>query len=299
MRLKILVVEDDAMQADVAARIIEASGYYVEIAHTGRDAVRRICSGLFDVAVIDYRIPDIDGLSVVKVITAVTVPETRPVLIALTAAPDELLQQPGGAAEFSAVCGKPISAESLVSTIKDCLGARAGRSPVTAVSSYSSLPWASGQVVDGPAGRERRQERILIADDDDHLRDLTRQIFEANGYHVEVATSGLEAIRLIGANNYDAAVIDYQMPELDGLAAAKIIYDQTSRKDRPRLIALTSTPESLVARDSQWRMVFDEIVPKSLGFAAVLSTVRECLDYKILRADEPIAVMDLEAIARL
>ena len=297
MRLKILVVEDDAMQADIAARMIEAEGYYVEIARTGRDAVRRICSGLFDVAVIDYRIPDIDGLSVVKVITAVTVPETRPVLIALTASPGELLERSGGAADFSAVCSKPISAQTLVSAIKDCVNARASRAPVPGAQASLRVAPTSGKVTSEPdvSGRER----ILIADDDEHLRQLLQQIFEAHGYQVDVATDGLEAVRLIGANCYDAAVIDYQMPELDGLAAAKVIYDQTSRKDRPRLIALTSTPEILMARDAQWRLVFDEIVPKNLGFAAILATVRKCLDYKMLRTDEPIAIIDLEAIARL
>ena len=300
VRLKILVLEDDAIQADIIAHMIEAEGCYAEIARTGRGAVRRICGGIFDAALIDYQVPDIDGLSVVKAIKAMTPAETRPVLIALTALADELLERSAIGADFSAVCRKPVSAQSLMMTIEQCVAtARATRNgPASIGAAGPGVDRAPAPVKWDNLSNGHERDRILLADDDEQLRGLMQQVFEGYGYEVDVARNGLEAVELISLKPYHVALIDYHMPELDGLAAAKIIYDRSSRQERPRLIALTSAPDSLVAHDAQWQLVFDDIVPKGLGLAVILSTVQKCRDYKMLRAEAPVEVLDLRTIAR-
>jgi CheY-like chemotaxis protein len=284
MRLKVLVLEDDAMQADIIARMLEANDCFVEIVRTGREAVRRLCGGTFDVGLIDYRIPDIDGLSVGKAIAALCESHTRPVLIAMTASYDALLERSGAGAEFSAVCCKPIRSEWLMATIETCLqSVRPGLEETVAIA-------------DGAASGIQR-DRILVADDDANIRLILKQAFEAHGYDVDVVATGVEAIHLIGLHAYKIALIDYQMPELDGLAAAKIIYDHTERRDRPRLIGLTSAPESLVAHDSNWQLVFDDILSKNLGLGIILSTVNTFRDYRTLRTDHPIEFVDVQSMA--
>jgi CheY-like chemotaxis protein len=286
MRLKVLILEDDAMQAEIIARMLEANGCYVELVTSGRDAVRRLCDGNFDVGLIDYRVPDIDGLTVGKAIAALCPPQTRPVLIAMTAAYDALLDRSGAGAEFSAVCCKPIRSEWLMATIETCLAAQ------TSDAGPTSGPMSEPALTESSSSSLARC-RILVADDDMNIRLLLRQAFEAQGYDVDVAATGLEAIQLIGRHAYQVAVIDYQMPELDGLAAAKIIYDQTARADRPRLIGLTSAPESLIAHDSDWQLVFDDILSKNLGLSLILSTVAKFRDYRTLRSEHPIEVLEL------
>jgi two-component system sensor histidine kinase RpfC len=181
-----------------------------------------------------------------------------------------------------------------MATIETCL--QSARPPGGAAADISALPTPA--ITQTPAS-VREPCRILVADDDENIRLILQQAFEAHGYDVDVATTGVEAIRLISQHAYQIAVMDYQMPELDGLAAAKIIYDQTTRKDRPRLIGLTSDPDSLIARDAEWQLVFDDILSKSLGLGLILSTIDRCRDYRKLRSEHPIDVADLHMMERV
>jgi CheY-like chemotaxis protein len=61
--------------------------------------------------------------------------------------------------------------------------------------------------------------KILVVDDITPNRDLARMILEQAGHRVEEAGTGLEALRLLAAEDYDAVLLDLQMPVLDGLQA--------------------------------------------------------------------------------
>ena len=68
-----------------------------------------------------------------------------------------------------------------------------------------------------------RQGAILIADDVAHNRELVRIILETLGYTVDEAAGGAEAIQAAIAKPYDLILMDMQMPDVDGLAASRII----------------------------------------------------------------------------
>ena len=58
---------------------------------------------------------------------------------------------------------------------------------------------------------------ILVIDDEYGVRSGIQQILELEGYSVEVAASGREALALLDKRLFDIALIDYQLPDLDGL----------------------------------------------------------------------------------
>lgn len=66
---------------------------------------------------------------------------------------------------------------------------------------------------------ERRQKTILVVDDYDSLREVTRQALESYGYRVVEAADGLEAISLAQSARPDLILMDLSMPTLDGFAA--------------------------------------------------------------------------------
>ena len=72
-------------------------------------------------------------------------------------------------------------------------------------------------------GEPVRQGAILIADDVAHNRELVRIILETLGYTVDEAAGGAEAIQAAIAKPYDLILMDMQMPDVDGLAASRII----------------------------------------------------------------------------
>jgi len=113
---------------------------------------------------------------------------------------------------------------------------------------------------------------LLVVEDDQLQQAVLKSAFERRGYSVDVASDGLTAVRMLRAGGYDLALIDYHLPEIDGFASARLLRDLMSEEDRPRLIAVTATSDSLSLRDAS-SIVFDAIVPKSLELPALFSIV--------------------------
>lgn len=65
--------------------------------------------------------------------------------------------------------------------------------------------------------------RILIADDEDKIRAVIREYAEYEGYSVDEAVDGVEAVNKCNENDYDVVIMDIMMPKLDGFSASKKI----------------------------------------------------------------------------
>ncbi len=65
--------------------------------------------------------------------------------------------------------------------------------------------------------------RILVADDEEKIREVIREYGEFNGYEVDEAGDGMEAVNKVRADDYDIVIMDIMMPKLDGFSACKEI----------------------------------------------------------------------------
>ncbi len=65
--------------------------------------------------------------------------------------------------------------------------------------------------------------KILVVDDEANIRRVVREYAEFEGFEVDEAENGIEAICRVKANNYDLIIMDIMMPELDGFSACKQI----------------------------------------------------------------------------
>jgi two-component system OmpR family response regulator len=65
--------------------------------------------------------------------------------------------------------------------------------------------------------------RILIADDEAHIREVVRYALERDGHRVELAGDGAAALARIAAGGVDLVILDVLMPELDGLSLCRRI----------------------------------------------------------------------------
>lgn len=88
--------------------------------------------------------------------------------------------------------------------------------------------------------RHTERMRILVVDDDRAVRDSLRRSLEFNGYTVDVAADGAEALARVPHVNPDAIVMDVMMPKLDGLEATRAL--RNAGNDVPILV--------LTARDA-------------------------------------------------
>jgi DNA-binding response OmpR family regulator len=86
--------------------------------------------------------------------------------------------------------------------------------------------------------------RILVVDDDRAVRESLRRSLTFNGYTVDLAVDGLDALEQVAAARPDALVLDVMMPRLDGLEVLDPVTREVSRAERS--ISLTRTEFSLL-----------------------------------------------------
>jgi two-component system chemotaxis sensor kinase CheA len=99
-----------------------------------------------------------------------------------------------------------------------------------------------------PPEAEPRKRTVLVVDDSLTTRVLEKNILEAAGYDVAVATNGLEALELLGQTECDLAVVDIQMPQMDGYELTRRIRASAAHRDLPVVIVTSMDAEREVAR---------------------------------------------------
>ena len=88
--------------------------------------------------------------------------------------------------------------------------------------------------------KARHPLRILVAEDNVVNQKLALRILQQMGYRADLASNGLEAVESVRRQVYDVVLMDVQMPEMDGLDAARAICARYAAAERPRIIAMTA-----------------------------------------------------------
>jgi CheY-like chemotaxis protein len=129
-----------------------------------------------------------------------------------------------------------------------------------------------------PAAVEQSVEssslRILLAEDNPVNQKVALLVLEKLGYRADVASNGLEAIAALERQQYDAVLMDVQMPELDGLGAARQICARWPRESRPRIIAMTANAMA-EDRDACFAAGMDDYVAKPIRPDALAEVLRQ------------------------
>ncbi len=280
--IRILIVEDDLLQQDLLNSALVSQGYEVEVASDGMGAFWKVRENKYDLVLIDYQLPEIDGLAMARLIHGLMGEVARPALIALTGSPDCLADKevvPGIA--FDHIVSKSVGLGELVSTIRRHLDARPDAAAREEAGSALFLDdWINYDTdpgSDNGQGGQPAPPCVLVVEDDELQQSVLKSAFEGLGFAVEVASDGLQAVRMIREGAFDLAVVDYQLPEMDGLATGRLIVDLLSEDTRPRMIGFTSATSHLAGRLASTGGAFDEIVPKSAGMHTLFATVERHL----------------------
>lgn len=262
-----LLVDDDEALCTLVGQALQRSGFVVDLATSGSVGMQQAKSKMYDVVVLDYHMPDMDGHLTAELIGELRRFAGRPGLIAYTAAPESLIMHdPRWVRVFDELVAKASGLPALLETVVEC-AERVRRERLRSRE-------REAEVVP-PVTEAEPMATVLLVDDDKESCSVIAQAMKGSGLKVDIATSGLHAVQLAGANAYDVVVVDYHMPGMDGHMTAGLICN-LEQGARPRLVAYTASPENLVMRDPAWVRLFDELVAKSSGLPTLLETVVAC-----------------------
>ena len=209
--LRALVADDDTDTCLSVSTMLSKIGMRPEWTISGREAVIRTRYAMeqgdeFSVYIIDWLIPDMNGIEVVRQIRKV-IGKSCPIII-LTAYDWADIEEEARAAGVTAFCEKPLFLSQLRRVLAEPFGAEPIHEP--------SQPNASGF----------KGKKLLLVEDNALNRELAQEILKEAGFAVDTAENGEIAVRKMKQAapwQYDLILMDIQMPKMDGYEATRQI----------------------------------------------------------------------------
>jgi CheY-like chemotaxis protein len=132
-----------------------------------------------------------------------------------------------------------------------------------------------------------QSRRVLVADDDEEIRNLLSSVFRLQGLAVDLASDGREALDLIAETNYEVIVLDLLMPVVDGFAVIDHLRT-ASRHPMPVVLVITGAEQRIVeALDAR---VIHGIIRKPFDAKELATLVTACAEIRGKNAFETMAI---------
>lgn len=212
--LKALVVDDDFNTCDSVTKMLLRVGMRSEWTVSGKEAVLRARQAIevndaFHAYIIDWRLPDMNGIEVTRQIRSLG--DHTPIII-LTAYDWTDIEVEARAAGVTAFCSKPMFMSDLRESLLNALGKQQ-------TNEKQVLPVTEET-------RNFKGKRLLLVEDNELNREIAYEILKEYGFVVDMAENGQLALDAICASKdfrYDLVLMDIQMPVMDGYEATRRI----------------------------------------------------------------------------
>lgn len=268
---RVLLVDDNHTNLKIMARKLKNWGMSVAVFDNAPDALEAApTSDDYDICILDFMMPDMDGLDLVRAWQAKGLNLPDLILHTSVASTDNLLRDRLEDDMFTAVLLKPARASQL-------LGAM-----VRAVEN-SKAKTAQTEVATPPVQKAHGDLQILLVDDNSLNRKVGSKILGRLGYTPDVASGGQQAVEACVNKNYDIVLMDIEMPEMDGLAATQQIRSCLPEDRVPFIVALTANAMNS-ERDVYLRSGMDRFLSKPIDVNALQSSLSDALELKETRA---------------
>ncbi|MBV8466834.1 MAG: response regulator [Burkholderiales bacterium] len=226
--LRVLVVDDNASAREILSDRLRSLDFAVSTCASGPEALTAVRQAALDhpfaVAFVDWMMPDMDGIETAKQLRAFN-GELR--IIMVTAFGRDEVRAQAEEAGLHAFLVKPVSQSSLLDVILSIFGP----------STSNAVATANAQVLPNLHGM-----KLLLAEDNKINQQIAIELLQGAGATVALANNGREAVETVLANEpgtFDVVLMDLQMPEMDGMEAARCIHAEPRYADL-HIIAMTA-----------------------------------------------------------
>lgn len=185
--LRIICVDDEADALENLKELLQLLGYEVDVAASGLQALRLAAEKVYDVALLDFRMPEMDGIELAGKLNTIC-----PCMITMLVTAYINAEQESGVGlgqQVRRVINKPLDIQCLSRVLTEV----------------------------------RDEQAVLVIDDDQDLCQNLKDAFEQNGYRVCIAHDVEEAQRSLEIAKFQVALVDYRLPGGDGMKLASQI----------------------------------------------------------------------------
>ncbi|MDW6005280.1 CHASE domain-containing protein [Vibrio mangrovi] len=235
--LYVLIAEDDPEDSEYLQSITRSLGWRTEVVNDGTALVETIVSRrdqalrLPDALIVDWQMPNMDGLAAVDKITQTIGPDEVPAILMVSAYDHQRIKAFDSKNLINDFMQKPVNASSMFNSVNEVVSRHTGIADKVLQSTFTTTikaKWLPGV-------------HVLVVDDNAINLEVAEHMLMQQGAIPEIADNAKDALEKLekSPDKYDAVLMDVQMPGMDGLDATRYIR-QTLQETSLPVIALTA-----------------------------------------------------------
>jgi len=261
--LRALFVDDDNAICEYFADIASRLGFECDIAAGGEQALKYLEeSKAYDMFFVDWKMPDMDGVQLSKIIREKT--GVRPIITIISAYETAEIENEAKDAGVDRFLPKPLFPSAIADLIAECLSLGARDEETEKASEKENFGGA----------------RILLADDVEINREIVISLLEPMSLIIDCAENGAQAVSMYRADpfGYDLILMDVQMPEMDGYEATQTI--RSLGFDRAKEIPIVAMTANVFKQDIERCLEagMNDHIGKPLNLEDVISVISKYLN---------------------
>jgi signal transduction histidine kinase/CheY-like chemotaxis protein/HAMP domain-containing protein len=215
--LRVLVVDDNATAREIMKGLLESFGFEVSLAASGEKGLKELEKASkahpYELVLMDWKMPGMNGIEASRRIKNHTGLAKIPTIILVTAYGREEIMRQADQVGLDGFLIKPVSASVLFDKIMQAFGKE-----VTETSRIAQRKEQQAEAL-----RHIQGAQILLVEDNEINQEVARELLEGVGLPVTIAANGEEAINAVKEKDFEAVLMDVQMPLMDGYQATKEI----------------------------------------------------------------------------
>ncbi|WP_394130269.1 response regulator [Shewanella maritima] len=261
-----LVVDDNPSALHIYSSVMKEFSFEVEQAGGGQEALNILQRSEIDLLLLDWMMPELSGAQVIETIDQMVADgriKKRPVIIIMTAYSAEPLEKQLDDEAVYAVLQKPFKPSALFDLI---------------IEAFAKVPKLNAIPVIEEVTEAKDSGLVLLVEDNFINQQVASELLKSAGYEVVMADNGQIALDLIDTRDFDAVLMDIQMPVMDGLTAAKELRKRYTSEQMP-IIAMTAHAMT-GDREKSLQAGMNAHITKPIVLPELFETLTHWIDYK-------------------